>query len=182
MEGMLFTKHALTSPFEESFLDHGPPHAFWCFAFERYNGILGSYHTNTKSVESQFMKKFLTNQAMCGLFLSDNNNPLQEYFPMKTIEEADFSNLTDICDNSTQVQNIVDFPSKPLGNIENVAHNAVINLVPSSFESYFDSVQFQHLTSAIAQLYPNKCIAHLPRNYQRFGKIKLGASLIGSTL
>jgi len=154
---MLFTKQHLHLHLKESFLDYGPPHAFWCFAFERYNGILGSYHTNKKSVESQFMKKFLTNQAMCALFLSDNNNPLQEFFPMKSIEEADFSNLTDICDNSTQVQNIVDFPSKPLGNIENFARNAVIDLVPPSFESYFDSVQFQHLTSAITQLFPNKC-------------------------
>lgn len=167
---------------KQSFLDYGPPHAFWCYAFERYNGILGSYHTNKKSVESQFMKKFLTNQATCGLFLSDTNNPLQEYFPMKSVEEGDFNNLTDVCNNSIEVQNIVDFSTKPLGNIESFAHNATIQLVPPSFESYFDLIQFQHLTSAISQLYPNKCIVHLPHNYQRFGKVKLGGSLIGSAL
>lgn len=27
-------------------LDHGPAHSFWCFSIERYNGLLGSYHTN----------------------------------------------------------------------------------------------------------------------------------------
>ena len=33
----------------------GPPHAFWCFVFERCNGILGSLHTNNKSIEIQVM-------------------------------------------------------------------------------------------------------------------------------
>ena len=34
----------------ECLLDYGP-HIFWCFSFERYNGILGSYHTNKKEIE-----------------------------------------------------------------------------------------------------------------------------------
>ena len=88
---------------KQCFLDFGPPHAFWCFAFERYNGILGSYHTNNRSIECQFMKKFLTNQAMYSLILS-NNNPLQALFPMKSMNEIDCEvNVTDICDNLSQV-------------------------------------------------------------------------------
>ncbi len=30
----------------DSIKDFGPAHAFWCYAFERYNGILESVHTN----------------------------------------------------------------------------------------------------------------------------------------
>ena len=33
---------------KEIMLDFGPSHAFWCFPFERYNGILGSYRRTTK--------------------------------------------------------------------------------------------------------------------------------------
>ncbi len=40
----------------ETFLDFSPPHAFWCFGFERYNGILGSYHTNKKAIEIQLLR------------------------------------------------------------------------------------------------------------------------------
>ena len=29
-------------------LDYGPIYSFWCFAFERYNGMLGSYPTNSQ--------------------------------------------------------------------------------------------------------------------------------------
>ena len=40
--------------------NYGSIHGFWVFSFERYNGILGSYHKNSKSVEIQIMRKFMT--------------------------------------------------------------------------------------------------------------------------
>ena len=49
---------------KDTILDFGPSRAFWCFPFERYNGILGSYTTNNKKVEVQFMRKFITTQAV----------------------------------------------------------------------------------------------------------------------
>lgn len=39
--------------------DFGPIYSFWLFSFERENGILGSYPTNRKSIETQIMKKYL---------------------------------------------------------------------------------------------------------------------------
>lgn len=41
--------------------DFGPIQSFWLFPFERYNGILGSEHTNNRSVELQLMRRFHTN-------------------------------------------------------------------------------------------------------------------------
>lgn len=40
-------------------LDHGPFHSFWCFSFERYNGIMGSVFTNKRSLELQLMRKLM---------------------------------------------------------------------------------------------------------------------------
>lgn len=31
-------------------LDYGPIYSFWCFSFERYNGIMGDYHTNNVNI------------------------------------------------------------------------------------------------------------------------------------
>ncbi len=45
-------------------LDYGPVYSFWLFSFERYNGILGSYSTNNKSIEVQVMRKFLRDQSL----------------------------------------------------------------------------------------------------------------------
>lgn len=43
-------------------LDYGPVYAFWLFSFERYNGILGEFKTNQRSVEIQLMRKFTCNR------------------------------------------------------------------------------------------------------------------------
>lgn len=39
--------------------DYGPLQEFWCFSFERFNGILGKQPTNNRSIEAQLMKRFL---------------------------------------------------------------------------------------------------------------------------
>ncbi|XP_065917612.1 uncharacterized protein [Dysidea avara] len=43
------------------FKDYGPCYGYWLFSFERYNGILGKYHTNQLSVEVQLMRRFIEN-------------------------------------------------------------------------------------------------------------------------
>jgi hypothetical protein len=49
---------------KECILDLGPIHSFWCFSFERYNGILGNMPTNNRSVELQLMRKLNISQAL----------------------------------------------------------------------------------------------------------------------
>ena len=49
---------------KECFLDFGPAGAFWTFAFERLNGILGSYPTNHHAIEVQLMRKFCVSQQV----------------------------------------------------------------------------------------------------------------------
>ena len=49
---------------KDCLMDYGPSHAFWCFSFERYNGLLGSLHTNQKAIEQQIMRKFITAQHL----------------------------------------------------------------------------------------------------------------------
>ena len=44
--------------------DYGPAYAFWCYAFERYNGMLGNFPTNQKSIEPQLIRKCLLLQEL----------------------------------------------------------------------------------------------------------------------
>ena len=39
--------------------DFGPVYAFWLFAYERFNGIMGSYRTNSKNISVQLTGRFL---------------------------------------------------------------------------------------------------------------------------
>ena len=43
-------------------LDYGPTYAFWCFSFERFNGILGKYQTNNHAIPVQLMRKFVNDR------------------------------------------------------------------------------------------------------------------------
>lgn len=39
--------------------DFGPIYAFWLFAFERLNGVLGAFHMNSRDITLQLMRRFL---------------------------------------------------------------------------------------------------------------------------
>lgn len=52
--------------------DYGPIYSFWLFSFERYNGLLGSFRTNQRSIEVQIMRRFLTDLQVHDLQLPDN--------------------------------------------------------------------------------------------------------------
>lgn len=49
---------------KECLYDYGPLYAFWCYAFERYNGMLGNFPTNQKNIEPQLMRKCLILQEL----------------------------------------------------------------------------------------------------------------------
>ena len=49
---------------QDCILDYGPVYSFWCFALERYNGMLGSYPTNSRQIEPQIMRKFVQQQQV----------------------------------------------------------------------------------------------------------------------
>ena len=44
---------------KECMEDYGTVYGFWCFSYERYNGILGSFPTNKKCITSQIMRRFI---------------------------------------------------------------------------------------------------------------------------
>lgn len=68
--------HMHTHPMD-CILDFGPLHSFWCYAFERYNGILGAIQTNGKAVESQLMRRFCREQQLYNLQLPNDEEFLQ---------------------------------------------------------------------------------------------------------
>ena len=44
--------------------NYGGIYGFWLFSFEQYNRILGSYQTNSKTVEIQIMHKFMMSGSL----------------------------------------------------------------------------------------------------------------------
>lgn len=89
----------------ECMMDYGPLHSFWCFAFERYNGILGSMPNNNRSIESQLMQRFLTeNQALSYSIPDEFSEDLLPVFPKMhntgsvadTLSSAGYNDTVDV--------------------------------------------------------------------------------------
>ena len=97
----------------ECFLDYGPPHTFWCFSFERYNGILGSYHTNKRNIECQFMRKFITQQAIICLEITAEN-PLYDLLNTTSAVEQTFLSILYLCSTSIMTLESLLLPQKSL--------------------------------------------------------------------
>ena len=98
---------------KECIYDFEPSHSVWCFPFERFNEILGSYPTNNKAVEVQFMKKFLMTQSIQYLSNELNEHNLPDYLlPSQT--QHDFLTVTDEIMNDALILRILNLPICPV--------------------------------------------------------------------
>ena len=69
----------LHCPLAESVLNFGPTYSFWCFSYERYNGILGSYSTNNHSINAQDMRNVLYQSLEIHVYVLDCDIISDEY-------------------------------------------------------------------------------------------------------
>ena len=88
-------------------MDHGPVHSFWCFSFERSNGIMGSVSTNKRSLELKLMRKvilcrFLDSVVDVNLCNQSSSNP--------TISNS-FPSAASSLNNMSHVHNLNEFSS-----------------------------------------------------------------------
>ena len=60
--------------------DYGPVYSFWLFAFERMNGIMGTYHTNNRNISVQLARRFLDSKEYAPN--SWPNNYVDTFFPI----------------------------------------------------------------------------------------------------
>ena len=72
---------------KDCLLDYGLSHAFWSFTFERFNGLLGSIHTNKRSIEKQIMRKFTSTQCLRSVS-HKMNSQLKLLLPMQHLQTA----------------------------------------------------------------------------------------------
>lgn len=62
--------------------DFGPLHRFWCFQYERYNGVLGQTPNNNKSIEVQLMSCFVNDNILISTPLPDMfGTELKQHLP-----------------------------------------------------------------------------------------------------
>ncbi|RHZ44077.1 hypothetical protein Glove_766g1 [Diversispora epigaea] len=54
--------------------DFGPLYAFWCFSFERMNGILGSLPNSHRQIEPELMRRLINDNRINEMIYTKNNS------------------------------------------------------------------------------------------------------------
>ena len=161
----------------DSLLDYGPAHGFWCFPFERFNGVLGAYHTNNKAIESQIMKKLLREQAIARLDLPKELG--QDFFPLyqKMSSKAKGSvKETSKVENLRVLRRITDFNTTTSFNIENSA----VQTVPPVYKRALSLEAQENLKIIYQQMYPNRTIKFFPILHDECKRAIIGDELVSS--
>lgn len=143
-------------------LDYGPVYSFWLFSFERMNGVLGSFRTNSHDISVQLMRRFLSIQAY-----AIRNWP-EEY-------RDNFSKLIDKCEydkgslSQGSLNDLLTFP-----------YAVQIQSLPPVHEHAFEPHVKSDVHNAIEEVAQSSTFDVLAL-YEKCGAIKIGRFVIGSS-
>lgn len=135
--------------------DYGPVYSFWLFAFERLNGILGSYHTNCRNISLQLTRRFLDSKtyAVCNWpeEFKDKFAPLLEEFKYQkgSLQQSSFGEAFEV------------------------------RSLPPVQENAFSPVELAAVNNLAMSLYPRESLT-VPMLYNKCKSVQLNGFTIGS--
>ena len=159
--------------------NYGSVYGFWLFSFERYNGLLGSFHTNNREIEVQLMRRFLTMSALDDL---QYQMPLdfQELF-YSLCSEVRQTNLVDV--ETTKSLSWSKATGGSLVPNSNVWTDLSMIELPSRYRlCCFDSGELLQLRRTYCKLYPLLDLhsAYLNSTYKKYSSLWVGDERLSS--
>lgn len=160
---------------KDCLLDYGPVHGFWCFGFERFNGIMGRYHTNSQSIETQLMRKFLREQHIRAF----DDIPSEAHSLFNSLNISSSGSLLEtscVHDNERilKLRTLADCNS--LQSDYSIDDN-LVHLLPPLFKGVLATSEVQKLQAVYTCLYPNVNIHHFSRFYLSSTKCSMAGEL-----
>ena len=158
-------------------LDYGPVYSFWCFPFERFNGLLGAYHTNKKAIEVQIMKKFLHQQCVKDISFPYGYGEFENLLKRK----EDSGSLGE--SKGMDVTSMMSFATvREFGQLSFQLNSGskLCSMILPLREKVLASDDFHKLETIYQQLYPRRTISFMSRFYHRCRRITLANEIIGS--
>lgn len=155
---------------KDSLLDYGPVYAFWCFPFERYNGIFQSFQKNWICTELQIMNKFVNYQHCITL---QSTITYQDEF-MWIIEMNNFHEGP-LLQTRTDSSKLHTYYKNATCNLEKIdtTERHLYSSVSAKYEMLFSSEEVRWLHSVYNALYLNSEIAYIPMAHEVFYEIDI---------
>ena len=138
-------------------LDFGPLNHFWLFAFERFNGILGKLPNNNKSIETQMMKRFLSDTEVMRM-------------PVPNEFQEDF-------------QDFLSFHRNPVGSLGMDCSSEAekeLQLPRHHIRCVFNSSELDELMNLFSGIYPTSTTLNITSTYSKYSMIEIGGNVYGS--
>ncbi|GES94182.1 uncharacterized protein LOC110233779 [Rhizophagus clarus] len=175
----------------ECALDYGPLSSFWCYSFERMNGILGSYNNSRRNIEPELLR-IMSENTILQYFLSNCDNDhlfssLEIIEPRKSVgslaalddfasdEYQNFIRLSLIEEDSAYgTECFPELLMKPRK--ETTLPNQILDLLVEFYNSLYNDYCFISIYSIIGS---NNGTVVNPRIIQ-YGRIRIGADIYGS--
>lgn len=144
---------------EDIFRDYGPCYGYWLFSFERYNGILGKYHTNQQSIEIQLMRRFIENMHIRSLVNPDSMAP--EHFCI-------CKDLLGARSSGSASDTVFGVSNSSSGNLNFDLRHPNINLLHPFVLHHFDSVTLSYLRICYQMFIPTVDVLEIPQLCRKY--------------
>ena len=151
---------------KETVLDYGPVYSTWCFAFEKFNGVMESFQKNWIYHEVQLTKKFVNFQNVLTLDLpillpSALNDLLQmQSSKLKELTTGQGSLLSTHIETRTLKEYIAN-TTCPISSIDTSA-KSFHEITSKMYEHYLSPENVKLLTDVYQSIYNEKAPSHIP--------------------
>ena len=141
---------------KEVLIDFGPVQEFWCYSFERFNGVLGNQPTNNRSVEPQLLQRFLRDRYA-------------NTFEFPNEFKDDFSSI--------------DISSERLsGSVSDTVRVTTEFKLPSKYtRGVFDSIELMYLKQLYSKVFPNENDVQVNSIYTKYLSLTLKGEMYQSS-
>lgn len=151
----------------------------WCYAFERFNGILGSYHTNNKVTEPQIMRRFCQHQIMYS-----EDTPFKELVTTVPYSYQQNDRTRTTCNFLCLLHYAIDSLDTIITFAWTDDMKAAVPPLPPYYEEILTIEAADQLYNIYKQLYPDRHLiqSRMSVNYHKFGQITIASDLVGSEM
>lgn len=156
--------------------NYGPSTAFWCFPFERFNGIMGRFQNNWISPEQQMAHKFLAYQDLLTMELSKAlPKQLNDFFDNQLTKYAEISLGEGSLEQShIDSLSVVNYSKNSTCGVNEInAVDCTLFHIGQKYEKYFDHDEVTTLSEVYSVLYPDQQLHHVPMVHERFYEVKV---------
>ena len=169
---------------KDTIYDYGSVYGFWCFSFERYNGILEGMKKSWVSPEKQLLMKFLYLQL---LYFQNPSKPSNDFISLIHTGMENLRGSENISGSLSQMAfeelEVIEQAKSLSGSVSNIdaREKAFHKVIQPLYEKCFSDIEIEFMSQVYNALFPNNHVTHISRFYKQFKTLVMNGEEFVST-